>query len=161
MSSQVAIRCVPRGLFSWNFELSGHDQQALLEFAWLGEGGRITIDGVVNAVAKESLLKGQWSLTESDTQRFRPAEPVLNAHKVSAFMRTFEITSPDGLVMLEAQSIWSRVMTLRGAGFGAELRPRHMFTRGSVIEGEIPDFRTACFAFWLAVLLWRRQAQSD
>ncbi len=34
-------------------------------------------------------------------------------------------------------------------------------TPKGIFTGQVPDFRMACFAFWLAALVWRRAAQSD
>jgi hypothetical protein len=87
--------------------------------------------------------------------------PVASAQKSSIFTRTFELGTSSGAVILRAQSALGRTMLLEGPGFNGLIAPVHPFTRRASITGQISDFRTACFAFWLTLLLWRRDDQHD
>lgn len=147
------IRCIPKGLCSWNFDIAASGHFARAEFNWLGEQGNITIDGEYHEVRKHGALSGHWTLEADSTT-------VANARKSSAFTRTFELETSSGAVILRAQSALGRTMVLEGAGFDGVIAPVHPLTRRATITGQISDFRTACFAFWLTVLLWRRDAQS-
>jgi hypothetical protein len=150
----VMIRCIPRGLCSWNFDLAGSGHSASAEFNWISEQGNLTVDGEYHAVRKHGVFSGHWTLDADST-------PVANAQKSSVFTRTFELKTSSGTLILRAQSALGRTMLLEGAGFGGVIAPAHPFTRRASITGDIPDFRTACFAFWLTVLLWRRDANHD
>jgi len=148
------IRCNPKGLCSWNFDIAGCGHSASTELNWLGEQGNITIDGVYHEVRKHGVFSGHWTLEANLT-------PVANAQKSSVFTRTFELETSSGAVTLRAQSALGRTMLLEGPGFNGVIAPVHPFTRRTTITGQISDFRTACFAFWLTLLLWRRDAQHD
>ena len=148
------IRCIPKGLCSWNFDIAGNGHSASTELNWLGEQGNITVDGEYHDVRKHGAFSGLWTLEANST-------PVANAKKSSVFTRTFELKTSSGAVILRAQSALGRTMLLKGAGFDGVIAPVHPFTRRASITGQISDFRTACFAFWLTVLVWRRDAQHD
>jgi hypothetical protein len=148
------IRCLPKGLCSWNFDIATSEHTASVEFNWLSEQGNITIDGEYFEVRKQGFLSGQWALeTNSKT--------IATAQKSSAFTRSFELETSSGAVVLHAQSALGRTMLLEGSGFNGVIAPDHPFTRRASITGKISDFRTACFAFWLTVLLWRRASKNN
>lgn len=148
------IRCIPKGLCSWNFDIDAKGYSATIEFNWMGEQGAITIDGESYDVRKHGAFSGRWTM-DSNTKT------VATAQKPSAFTRSFELATSSGTVVLRARSAFGRTMLLEGAGFDAVIAPVHSFTRRASIAGEVSDIRIACFAFWLTVLLWRRDAQSD
>lgn len=147
------IECRPRGLFSWNFDLTDPSHQASVEFNWVGEQGAIDIDGVRHEVAKHGVFSGQWELV---CQGIR----VFSARKSSPFTRTFEIRGAGTSASLRAESAMGRTMVLEGSGLACRISPAHPFTRRAGISGTCDDFRLACFAFWLTVLTWRRAASS-
>jgi hypothetical protein len=148
------IRCIPKGICSWNFAIAASGHSASAEFNWLSEQGNLMIDGEYHEVWKHDFFSGHWTLKANATT-------VANARKSSAFTRTFELETSSGALTLRAQSAWGRTMLLEGAGFDAVIAPVHPFTRRATITGRIADFRTACFAFWLTVLLWRRDSHHD
>lgn len=148
------IRCIPKGLCSWSFDIAASGHSASTEINWLGEQGNLTIDGADHEVRKHDVFIGHWTLEANSTT-------LAHAQKSSVFTRTFELETSSGAVILRAQSAWGRTMLVEGADFDAVIAPVHPFTRRASITGQIPDFRTACFAFWLTILLWRRDAQSD
>lgn len=149
------IRCKPRGICSWNFELTGEGHTATLEFNWFSEQGTIVVDGTPHEVDKGGVFSGAWQLIQG-------AESIASAQKSSAFTRTFELETSIGPLLLKAESIFKRTFELEQNGQRiATIAADHAFTRRATIEthGEV-DFRTLAFAFWLAVLMWRR-AQSN
>lgn len=148
------IRCLPKGICSWNFDIAAGEHSASVEFSWLSEQGNITIDGEYYEVRKHGPFSGQWTLEANSTT-------VATAQKSSAFTRTFELETSSGAVVLHAQSALGRTMLLEGAGFDGVIAPDHPFTRRASITGKISDFRTVCFAFWLTVLLWRRASKNN
>jgi len=151
------IRCIPKGLCSWDFSLDGEGHQASLEFNWIGEQGAITLDDVLYDVRKHGVLSGHWTL---DCGR----ESVASAQKSSAFTRTFEIRCAEDALLLRAASALGRSFRVeRSEEVVVTIAPDHAFTRRASIEtlGQKCDFRIVCFAFWLVVLMWRRAASSD
>jgi hypothetical protein len=151
------IRCKPKGICSWDFFLDGEDHHASLEFNWLAEHGAITADDVPFEVRKHGVFSGRWTL---DGDR----RPVASAEKSSVFTRTFEIRKRGDALVLRAESALGRSFRLERSGeVIATIRPDHAFTRRATIE--VParrwHFPTICFAFWLAVLTWRRDASSS
>ncbi|HEX5053731.1 MAG TPA: hypothetical protein VFZ65_18265 [Planctomycetota bacterium] len=151
------IRCTPRGLFSWTFDLEGEGHRATTECNFFGEQGTIVADGVSFTVTKHGLGSGHWTLE-------RGREVVVDAQKTSPLTRTFELRSPMGALVLRAESAFCRTFLLeRGGALAATIRPEHMFTRRSTIEtrAEDLDWPTLCVSFWLAALTWRRAARRD
>lgn len=148
------ILCTPRGICSWNYQLDGGSDQAITEFDWIGEQGRLIINGENHAVSKHGVFSGRWSL---DSNR----GIVCNAQKSSAFTRSFEISGPSGSAVLSARSAFGRTMVLQGSGVNCEISPTHAFTRRAVITGHHDDFRLVAFAFWLTALVWRRAANNN
>lgn len=151
------IRCIPRGLCSWDFLLDGEGHQATLEFNWLSEQGAVTADGTRLEIRKHGVLSGHWTLEHEGNE-------VASAQKSNAFSRTFEIQDPSGHLVLRAVSALGRSFHLERSGeVVATVSPDHLFTRRATIEilAEQWDLPTVCFSFWLVVLTWRRAASSS
>jgi hypothetical protein len=148
------IYCTPRGLCSWDYDLAASGHSASAEFNWVDEQGSMTIGGEYHGVRKHGVFSGHWTLEAHSAA-------IATAQKANAFTRSFHLATTSGSVALSAQSALERTMLLHGAGFDGVIAPVHPFTRRATITGQIPDFRTACFAFWLTVLLWRRAAHSS
>src|SRR5262245_22958627 len=131
------IRCIPKGLCSWDFYLDGEGHHASLEFNWIGEQGAITADDVPFDVRKHGAFSGRWSL---DHDR----ESVASAQKSSAFTRTFEIQGAEDTLLLRAESALGRSFHVERSGeVMITIRPDHAFTRRASIEtlGQQWDFR--------------------
>jgi len=148
------IECLPCGICSWNYDLSGDSHRAETILRVLGEQGGLRVDGESFAVTKEGVWSGRWRL-ESDSGT------LFTAQKASAFMRTFEISGREGGAVLSADSAFKRTMRLEGDHANVTISPVHAFTRRAVIAGEAADFRLVAFAFWLTALLWRRAASNN
>ena len=152
------IRCEPKGMFSWNFDLEGEGHDGVLEFNMLGEGeGRIEVDRKQFEIEKHGLIKPKWSLTYK-------GETLATAQKSNAFTRTFEILIDDEPLLVRARSGFGRRFALEQSGeLLASFAPANAFTRRATIRPEGPgaDFLTLAFSFWLVVLNWRRAANSD
>ena len=150
------IRCIPKGVCSWDFFLDGEGHQGSLEFNWFGEQGVITADHVRFGVRKHGALSGHWTLNQD-------RESVASAQKSGAFTRTFEIQDAEQTLLLRADSAPGRSFRVERAGeVIVRITPEHALTHRATIEtlGQKCGFRTVCFAFWLAVLMWRRAAAS-
>ncbi|MCA9138698.1 MAG: hypothetical protein KDB00_18130 [Planctomycetales bacterium] len=156
-TATTSIRCLPRSICSWSYELSWGEHRGLLELNVMGEQGSINIDGTDFQVCKHGMLSGNWTLRHN-------GEEVAEAQKSSAFTRTFEIDSPGGPLRLEAESVFNRSFFLRsGDQIIATMRPDHPFTRRARIEivAQDWDFPTICFSFWLVAQMWRRAANNN
>lgn len=151
------IRCLPKGLCSWDFDLEGCGHHASVKFDWMGEQGAIVADGVRYAVRKHGVFSGRWTLEER-------GDVIARAQKTSLFTRSFEIVTAAGDFEVRAESAFSRafrVVQPDGAGVAA-IKTDHLFTRRATIEiAPRTDFVTLCFSFWLAVLTWRRHSRNS
>lgn len=151
------IRCIPRGICSWDFLLDGEGHQATLELNWLSEQGAVTVDGVSFDIQKHGVLSGHWTLRHDGME-------VVSAQKSNAFTRTFCIQDPSDNLVLCAESALGRCFRLARSGeVIATIYPDHAFTRRATIKilTERWDFPTIAFAFWLVVLTWRRAASNS
>ncbi len=151
------ICCIPNGICSWNFRVSGEGHAATLEFNWIGEQGSITADGVGFQVRKQGVFKGHWTLEHDGKE-------IVAGQKSTAFTRTFEIQDSSGGLVLRAVSAFGRSFLMeRSDDVVGRITPDHAFTRRATMDSQNQklDFRTLCFSFWLVVLTWRRAAQSD
>ena len=147
------ITCTPRSICLWDFDVSGDGHRASIDLNWVGEQGSMGIDGERYVVSKGGILSGRWML------ECGPAT-IFVAQKSSAFSRRIEIRGDFGEAELSARSAFGRTMALTGPGVDCVIAPNHPFTRRSTIAGNHADFRLVAFAFWLTILMWRRQADS-
>lgn len=148
------IECRPMGICSWDFELRGEGRMASLGFAWPREHGWINLEGRSLDIQKQSFFVGSWHVLEGGSVRAR-------VEKRSAFTRSFDLITPSGSYILEAEFIGTRTMRLQGPDADARVTAAHMFTRRAVIDGRLPDFETLALAFWLTALTWRRAAKNN
>ncbi|MFD0893455.1 hypothetical protein KBB96_18670 [Luteolibacter ambystomatis] len=148
------IRCLPRGICSPSYHLEGEGHQAEILFNAFGEGGELVIDGRSLTVEKQGFLSGSWALVDG-------GRVMATAGKTSAFTRTIEGEGPSGAFRLNAESVFGRTMLLETRNGTAVISPDHAFTRRASIGGPAADFTTACFAFWLTGMLWRRAAKNS
>ena len=150
------IQCVPKGICSWNYELRGSTENALIEFNWPTEQGRISIAQTEYKVKKHGPGSGYWTLEQ--------AGQIHVSAKKKALIRKFDMESPMGRLLLSAEMPLTRAFLLtRNDQNLARMAPVHPFTKRAEIAVEFVDyeFPTVCFSFWLAVLMWRRSASSS
>jgi hypothetical protein len=150
------IRCIPKGICSWDFSLVSEGHHASVSFHWLGEQGAIVADDVRLEVCKHGVVSGKWTLEQD-------GEPLIVAQKPAAYIRTFEVSDSHGTAVLRAESPFGRSFRIERANeLIATIVPDHAFTRRATIEtlAENCDFTALSFSFWLVVLTWRRAAQS-
>ena len=156
--SRTKIRCLPRGVCAWHFHLDGREHEADVELRGLRDQGRICIDGEHHLEVVRNHFAGRtWTLMES-------GRPAASAEKLP-LRRSFELTGCDGRELhLRPETLFGRTLLVTdGSHTLAVIRPDHAFTRRATIEigkREL-DFPTACFAFWLAAMSWRRRARSN
>jgi hypothetical protein len=148
------IRCLPQGLCSWNYTLEGDGRRAETSLQMFTEQGALAVEGVAFEIRKHGLASGHWTLE-------REGAVIISAQKSSVFTRTVELSNAEGGWTLRAESSFSRSFRIEREGATiAVIRPDHLFTRRATIEltGDQGDFTAVCFAFWLAVIAWRRAA---
>ncbi|WP_182867305.1 hypothetical protein [Stieleria mannarensis] len=155
--TSTTVQCLPQGICSWNYNLSGGTLAGKTELRATSEQGALVVDGTAFAVEKNGIFSGQWTLKYDGSE-------VAAAQKRSAFTRTFDIDAPGGPLLLVADSGFSRCFALRqGEETMATMRPDHPLTRRGKIEILTSDYDspTVLFAFWLVALMWRRAAQNN
>lgn len=151
------LTCLPKSLCTWSFRvLGGASGPAELAFDFFTEQGSLSLGDGEYDIRKHGWTSGHWSIE-------RNGQVCADARKPSAFLRHFEIRTGDVTIMSAADSPLTRCYTLLADGreIGA-IRPAHPFTRRAVIECDpsVPEL-VQLFAFWLAVLTWRRAAHNN
>ena len=153
--SQIEAR--PKHLFSWGFELRTSDGfLTTMDVSWLQGRGAFPWGGVDYALGRESWPMGDFLLQSQ-------GNAVARAAKVSPFLRSFRVQlDTRDLVFKAASPFTRRFILIENADVIGQIAPNHPFTRSSVIE--LPDnldVPVQVFLFWLAVLMWRRAANSN
>lgn len=151
------LEACPRSIFSWSFELFADGQPVtIMNMVWFREGGTFSWEGAHYTLSRESSWSGDF-LLESD------GRTIARATKPSAFRRRFEIHASDRTMTFEAASpLTRRFRLLENDRTIGSVAPKHALTRRCSVE--LPDdlsIPVQVFLFWLAVLMWRRAANSD
>jgi hypothetical protein len=101
------------------------------------------------------MLSGHWSVEEE-------GKVLAEALKPNALFRAFEIHCDSLDFTAQAPSVFSRGYEIVSEGsVVGTLRTVHAFTRRATIECQqsVPELAQV-FAFWLAVITWRRSASN-
>lgn len=151
-SSDLMIRCIPKGICSYNFTLEGDGCHADLRLDWLLEQGTIEIDGQLFEVRKHGPLSGHWTLESA-------GRTAVSAQKSNIVTRTFELQDLTAKCTLRAVSAFGRSFRIEKSGEAVvAIKPDHPLTRRATIQTGVSPLActTLAFAFWLVALMWRR-----
>ncbi len=150
------LTCFPEGICSWDFRVSGAaGGPAALQFNFFAEQGGISLGRNRYEVRKHGVLSGRWTLEQG-------GEAVAEARKPDPFLRSFELRMGASRFTARAQSPITRCYDILAGGHPAGfIRTAHPFTRRATIEcaRTVPEL-IQLFAFWLAVITWRRAARN-
>lgn len=151
------LTCIPQSLCSWDFRVSGASSgPAALAFNFFTEQGSISLGGIELSVRKHGPLSGYWTLE-------RDGAACADAQKPNALFRSFEVHSGAVQLTVKAHAPVTRCYDIltRGSIVGT-IRPVHPFTRRAFIDCKptVPEL-AQLFSFWLAVVTWRRAANSS
>lgn len=151
------LTCIPQSLCSWDFRVIGSSAgPAALTFNFFNEQGGISIDGLEYSIRKHGPFSGHWTLEHN-------AHTYVDAQKPNALFRSFEVHSSAVKLTVKAHSVVGRCYDiLADSQVVGTIRPAHPFTRRAYIEcgSSVPDLEQL-FSFWLAVVTWRRAANSS
>lgn len=151
------LTCLPVSLCSWDFRVSGtFAETATVAFNFFSEQGSISLGTREWSIRKHGPLSGHWTLEDH-------GQIVADATKPNALFRSFEVQAGDVRFTAKAQSAFTRSYDLlSGDRKLGTICPAHPFTRRSSIEcaPEVPELGQL-FAFWLAVITWRRAANNQ
>jgi hypothetical protein len=115
----------------------------------------LTVQGAKYKVYREGLLSGAFILESAGSV-------VARAEKPSAFRRLFTIDHAGRQYTLRAAGIFGRVFAfLEGPREIGAIFPEGIFTRR--VKVDLPErlpLPVRVFIIWLAIILWRRQADS-
>lgn len=151
------LTCIPQSLCTRDFRVLGASAgRAAVTFNFFTEQGTISLGATDFTVRKHGPFSGHWTLEHG-------TGTVAEATKPSAMFRSFELRVDDMHLTVEAESAFTRCYQILAADrhFGT-IRPAHAFTRRAFIEcaAEVPEV-AQLFSFWLAVLTWKRAANSN
>ena len=63
------IQCMPEGIYSWCFSLTGKGVDALPQHEWLTEAGKFELNGVCYLVDKKGLSQPRWEVVKEGRNR--------------------------------------------------------------------------------------------
>jgi hypothetical protein len=151
-----ALTLEPRRWYSWDFTIhEGGRQVADLDLSAWREKATLTIDGVEYRVYRERLMSGDFVLERGSTILARATKP-------SAFWNTFIVHYQGREHTLRKASVWRRTFLLEDHGREiGRIVPHSMWRRDgtATLPADWPlPVRT--FVIWLAIILWKRDADS-
>lgn len=150
------IKCKPRGLCNWNYQLESNGDKADTTIDWFHEEGTIQYGGLLFVINKHGLMSGHWTLEHDGV-------PLAQAFKESALSNTFEVEAAEYTLKIRPETMFSRKMIMEdGKKVVARIAPVHAMTRRARIETfhEEYDFVIMVFSFWLVTMIWKRQSGS-
>lgn len=152
------IRCLPRGICSWDYilQFEGWESDAELKYKWASEIGEIRLGDEIFPIVKHGWMSGHWDLADA------AGEVLASGIKPTALIRSFDLSVGGETYLLQARSSLGRTFELLDRDqVLVEMVPDHAFTRRATmqsIEGDLPPIILA-FSFWLVGLMWKRQQQ--
>ncbi|MBN2216561.1 MAG: hypothetical protein JW719_04210 [Pirellulales bacterium] len=151
------LRAHPKSIFSWNFSITkGSVLVANLTMNWMGERGSLDVHGARYDLYRQGWLHGAFVIA---TDRLVVAQ----AGKSSPFVRRFDVAYGHHRLCLTARSPFTRAFGVYDeSGEIGSIYPDHFLTRRATIA--LPEsiaLPVQAFLFWLAVLMWRRAANSS
>ncbi len=151
------LQLVPQSWLAWNFDVLDNDHPiAEIRASSLRESGTISIDGLSYSAYREGLLSGDFILEQN-------GQTIARAQKPSAFLNSFEIQYSDRGYMLKKESLIGRsFVLLEGDCQTGSIHAKGFLTRKADID--LPDdmpMPVKVFVMWLAILLWRREANAS
>jgi hypothetical protein len=151
------LTCVPQSLCLWDYRVLGAaGGPAALTFNFFSEQGSIWLENAEFAVRKHGPMSGHWTLEHG-------GRTIADAVKPNALFRSFELQVHDLHFTVRAQTAFTRCYdVLYGDRRVGTIQPMHPFTRRACVEcsPEVPELGQL-FAFWLAVITWRRAAKNN
>lgn len=149
------FRAIPKNVFSWNFSIWQGDRRiGELDFAWLRERGRLQIADTVFQLNRQGLWSGDFTLEHDGAVLAR-------ANKPNPFRRYFDLEFEGRAFVLKAFAPITRSFGLyQGDTPIGTIQPDYWLLWKTTIDlpDEIP-VPVQLFAFWLVVLMWRRQSK--
>jgi hypothetical protein len=150
------LRIVPHRWFSWDFTVSqGSQAVAEIDISWWRERGELTVQGARFRVSRQGMMSGDF-LLESDRG------VVARATKPSVMRRLFVVQHEAKTYTLRARSVLGRSFVLLDAEREVgTIAPAGVWSRRADVDlpAEIP-LPVQVFLIWLAVLMWKREADS-
>lgn len=150
------LQLEPKHWYSWDFTLMAGDAAlAQIDFSSWRERGSLRIQGQTYTVTKEGLLSGGFTLAS-------PGGTVATASRESVFRRQYRVVAGGHSYTLQPRSTWGRAIVVReGDRELGTIAPRGIFTRrGTVSLPDVVPLPVRVFLVWLALLLWKREAEA-
>lgn len=149
------MTCTKR-LFSWDFRVKGASaEDTEIVFNTFQQQGCVYLGDQEYPIYKHGKLVANWTMESDGTVLAEALRP-------NPLFRRFDVKSFDLQYKLQARSTLGRTFDLLVDEQPiVEIRPAHPFTYRSTIQskGEVHEL-VQLFAFWLAALTWKRQAET-
>src|SRR5262245_33898741 len=151
------LTLVPEHWYSWDFDIRDAERRlARVEMSAWREKGVLNVDGINHRVYREGLMSGDFILE-------RDGLVLAKATKPSAIRRSFTLSYKNREYTVRKRSAWGRAFGVREDEKEVGSRvPTRWWTRDATVT--LPEdwpLHIGVFAIWLALLLWKRDAQSS
>jgi hypothetical protein len=147
---------VPSAWYSWDFDVTdGQRRLARVEMSAWREKGVLKVDGINHEVYREGWGSGDFILK-------RDGVVLAKATKPSAFRSAFTLTYNNREYTVGKRSAWGRAFVVsEGDTELGSLVPTRWWARDATATlPEAWPVHIRVFAIWLALLLWKRDAQN-
>jgi len=151
------LQLIPQSWLSWNFDVLGDDGAvAQIKTSSWPESGTFSIDEATFRACREGVFSGEYILEQN-------GQPIARAQKPSAFLSAFVVEYQDRNYTLKKESLIGRSFVLLENDIPAgSIQPEGFLTRK--VAAGLPDdmpMPVKVFILWLAILLWRREANAQ
>ena len=150
------LQLIPQGWLGWNFDILDNNRKiAEIKTSTLPESGTFSIEGVSYRAFREGMFSGDFFLESG-------GQTVARAQKPSAFRNSFSITHSDRSYTLKKESLVGRsFILLEGDVEAGSIRPEGLLSRKATVSlPEDTPLSIQLFIVWLAIILWRREANA-
>jgi len=150
------LMLVPSNWYSWNFDVTdGQRRLARVEMSSWREKGVLQVDGINHHVYREGIGSGEFILK-------RDGVVLAKATKPSAFRNAFTLTYDNREYSIRKQSFLGRtfVVTEGEKELGSLVATRWWARDATAALPENWPLHIRVFVIWLALLIWRREANS-
>ena len=150
------LQLVPESWLTWNFGVLENDHQvAQIKTSTLQESGAFSIDGASYRAYREGMCSGEFLLEQN-------SHTIARAQKPSAFLNSFNIEYSDRSYTLKKESLLGRSFVLLQGDLevGSIHRKSILNRKAAVSLPETMPMPVQVFVMWLAILLWRREANA-
>ena len=151
------LEAIPKNWFSWNFKINQNSNKiADLELSSWREKGELRIDGLNYMVFRKGILSPSIVLEKHNKE-------LAKATRSSIFRHSFLLEMDGKRYTVEKRSFFGRTISLKNdSGEVGSVSPGGFLSRRAYVDlPENIELPVRIFVIWLALLLWKRDADTS